>query len=109
MMKSPTRKLSRFSMFITSSRVITAGIAIAATPLVSRLAAQVVGRFRAIPGGITGGLVVVAFILFVVAGMFSGLISDIILGVAVSAFVNAVLTIPTVSRTVGVLTAARSG
>lgn len=106
---SPTRKLSRFSQFIVSSRVITAGIAIAATPLVANLAARVQGRFGAIPGGTTGALIVVAFIIFVIAGMFGGLISDVLLGVAISAFVNAVLTIPRVARTVGTLTAARSG
>lgn len=109
-MSSPTRKIGKFTSFLTSDRVITAGVAIVTTPIVLNLAARLQTRFGAIPGGITGALIVVAFILFVIAGMFMGIISDILLGMAISAFINAIVSIPRIAGAIGTFTRAeRSG
>lgn len=102
-LRSPSRKVGMFGRFIVSDKVITAGVAIAATPFVASLAARLYARFGRIPGGITGALIVVAFILFAISGFFTGIISNIILGISVSAFVNAILSIPRVSAVVGSL------
>lgn len=110
MMMSPTRKVGKFTSFLMSDRVITAGVAIVATPLTTNIAARLHSRFGAIPGGITGALVIVAFVLFIVAGYFRGIISDVLLGMAISSFINALLTIPRIAGAVGSFTrSTRSG
>ena len=109
-MMSPTRKIGKFTSFLTSGSVITAGVAIVTTPMVTSLAVRLQSRFGAIPGGITGALIVVAFILFIIAGFFMGIIRDVLLGGAISAFINALLTIPRVAGAIGSFTrAGRSG
>lgn len=100
-LKAPTRKLSMFTSFIMSDKVITAGVAIVSTPFVTSLANRLSSRFGQIPGGPTGALIVVAFVLFVIAGMFSGIIGNIVLGLAASAFISAIVTIPRVSGIIG--------
>ena len=78
--------MSGFKGFLLSQESVTVYSAIVATPIVTAFAS----RFQINQIPTWAFLLVIAFILFTISGMFSGYTRAIILGSALGVFVNAI-------------------
>lgn len=80
-------KLGRFKGFLLSTEAVTVYSAVIITPITTAIAQRfgVSNRFPA-----WAFLLIVAFVLFVIAGMMSGMARAIALGAALGTFLNAI-------------------
>ena len=78
--------MNGFKGFLLSQESVTVYSAIITTPIVTAFA----GRFRINQIPTWAYLLVLAFILFTVSGMFSGYVRAVAMGAALGVFVNAI-------------------
>ena len=81
-LKTPQVSLNKFSQFVSSKEVITAGAVVFATPIVLKSAERFIRRIPFLKDNFTLGMVVMAFVMFLLSSMVSGIFRTIAIGVA---------------------------
>ena len=104
LLKKPEMQIGNFKKLITSEKSITAASAILVTPAVLGIVDQVSKRSNFLVRNITIALLLAAFVAFILAGLFSGILQDIVLGVSIGLFVNALMTLTPFSNAIGRIT-----
>ena len=89
-LKAPQLKVGRFIDFLKSKEFISVAAAIIVTPFALRGVEQLVTRFGVLQQNFTVAMILAAFVLFFIAGMTSGYIRAIFLGLAAGTAVTAV-------------------
>ena len=98
--KKPSMQIGKFKDFITSDKAVTSAAAILVTPAVLGIVDRVIEKYPKFGNNATIALIVASIIIFIIAGFFSGIIQDVVLGAAIGVFINALLSIPAISNTV---------
>lgn len=89
-LKAPQLKVGRFLDFLKSKEFISVAAAVIITPLALRGVESLVTRFGVLRQNFTVALILAGFGLFLIAGMVSGLLRAVILGIAAGVAITAV-------------------
>ena len=98
--RSPKLQVSKFTNFLTSDQAITAASAIIITPAVLGFVSRLTSRSGFLVQHATVALLLSAILVFIVAGMMSGVIRSVLLGASIGIFVNAMLTVAPIAAAV---------
>ena len=93
----PQLQVGKFTNYITSSEAIGAMSTVLITPAILNIVNRIASNSSVLAGHVTLTLVIAAVVVFVLAGMLSGILRHVALGVSVGLFINAMLTISTIS------------
>ena len=107
--KNPKAQIGKFTRFLKSEGAITAASAMIVTPAVLGIVDQVTAKSGFPVSNVTIVLLIAAVVLFTIAGFFSGIIQNILLGGVIGLVVNALLTVPAIGGAVGRVSRTRSG
>ena len=90
MLKTPTVSINKFSSFVASKEVLTAGAVIFATPIVLKSAEKFLQNIPFLKDNFTIGLVVMAFVVFLLSSMVGGIFRTVAIGVAAGLLITAI-------------------
>lgn len=90
MVTVPTLKVGKFMDFLKSREFIAVAAAVILTPLALRGVGTIVARSDTLRRNFTVALIIAGFVLFLVAGMVSGFLRAILLGVAAGTAITAI-------------------
>ena len=91
-LKTPKIKIGNFKEFLTSRELIVVAGAILVTPLLLGVITSIVSRFPVLRDNIALGLAIGAFVLFILASMFGGMIRALVLGISAGVLITAIQT-----------------
>jgi len=89
-MKTPQISVNKFTSFVGSKEVLTAGAVVFATPIVLRSVESVLKKIPFLNQNFTLGMVVMAFVVFLLSSMVGGIFRTVAIGISAGLLITAV-------------------
>jgi len=89
-MKTPQISVNKFTSFVGSKEVLTAGAVVFATPIVLRSVEGILKKIPFLNQNFTLGMVVMAFLVFLLSSMVGGIFRTVAIGISAGLLITAV-------------------
>lgn len=89
-MKTPQISVNKFTSFVGSKEVLTAGAVVFATPIVLRSVEGILKKIPFLNQNFTLGMVVMAFVVFLLSSMVGGIFRTVAIGISAGLLITAV-------------------